>query len=160
MIKFDPLIEKYELMIQSVLKEYGIYPYRHDYEDFTQELRLHLFEELKRLLTSSHQIENMEAYLRHGIRWRLFKLLRQQKRQFWVPVEEQLLMNQAIEDEQLVFKEFVLSLPKNLTPRELEFLQYLYEGYHLTQLAEIYHREYRTICRWRDRLIEKLKKED
>ncbi|MDT2767577.1 sigma-70 family RNA polymerase sigma factor [Globicatella sulfidifaciens] len=159
-MKIECLLEEYELMIHHVLKEYQIYPNRHDYEDFAQELRLHLFEELKRLLTSKHQVENMEAYLRHAMRWRLFKLLRQQKRHQWVPVEETFLINQTQEDANLVFKEFVLSLPNTLTPREQEFLQYLYEGYHLTQLAEIYHREYRTIRRWRDRLIEKLKRED
>lgn len=79
-MKIECLLEEYELLIHQVLKEYQIYPNRHDYEDFAQELRLHLFEELKRLLTSKHQVENMEAYLRHAMRWRLFKLLRQQKR--------------------------------------------------------------------------------
>lgn len=146
-----------EKIVKSVLREYKIYPNRFDYDDFAQELRIKLMEDFERIVSSNVKIQSIEAYLRSSLRWKMNNLLRTQKRHQIIPVEDtQLLASQSVDDP-IGVQDYWLAFDALLTEDEQALLHYLYAGYTFKQLSGIFNRQSRTIRRWRDALVEKLR---
>lgn len=145
-------MQSLEWIIKRVLKEKGFSKNHNDYEDYAQELRITLYNELKHIVISDMKIVNLIGYTQQLLRWKLKKLLRSASRNRSYPTQENFMLEQPFFDDGYYEAEIALNLPKGLSPRERLLFHYLYLGYSVPQIAVIMKLNIRTLRRWRDRL--------
>ncbi|MBS4461060.1 MULTISPECIES: sigma-70 family RNA polymerase sigma factor [unclassified Facklamia] len=149
--------KQYEGLVYFVLKRKGIYHGNSEFEDWAQELRIHLFQLLVKFHETNTQLEYPKAYLIRALEWQLSKLIRQQYYRVDEVHDDLLIENGLSTESEYTVYEFMASLPKTLSVKETMLLEYLLNGYSLKEIAKLCHCQYRTIVRWRKKLIEHLK---
>lgn len=165
----EELLEKYEPLIHKTLKNLNIFESDMDYEDFFQELQIHLLEIFSRFKpdTTNEEIRSYKfiAYAQTGLRWKAIQLL--EKRDTLVhqvgTISQIDWLNNKYGNEQSNLKtnmyvnEF-LNLTKNmLNDKEQILLSYLLdESYTMQEIADKYSVSRVTIYNRKEKIKNKL----
>lgn len=151
----EQLYFQYEALIYNVLKGCQIYRQHSEYEDYLQELRMALYEELIRINQKNDVIRHLGGYLRNFLKWKCYNLLRRSDRQLVSVIEQDHLNQVAIREQRLADIELISTLTNKLSDDEMKVLAQLYQGYTVKEIARYCNKNERTIRRWRQAIASK-----